>query len=602
MKKGCKIWLWFLMIGNGFSILLGLSAISYSGFAGGFAILAALVQMLGIGLMLFKQKKEGFYVQCGVVIVGTLVNIINGINIIFALVSAIASPAITYYLIFKKNGLGIGTISAVPAQTTVYNSTSTQSTHNENPVEKEQNSSENKKDGYAPEGTLEDNINNTSGKNIDANDRKNTANAETDNTFNGKTIFSSGKNMDVTVDLYKELEIDRAWDEKSIRNHLKGLQKLWTQRQGATNDKEQLLLIDKILKHIEYGYRYLTKALKRKQYDQALEIAYKAGKIIDEAEEKLNNILDQAREYYRKGKIQLAAKFAQEAVDGKVNDPSAYELLARCYFDVNSYEKAVNIIDQGLSIFDDNVNLHWLGARMATIGTKNYEDAQRRVNALIALNPEISIGHSEQVHLHLRSGNESLAFEEIDSYIAAHPDDDGFKRGVAYDLDAYSNTCYYYDAAQNASFIADKESYNKCLMLRSKATEIFDDEHTQNLLESAKFYGKKEWNDWNMESIKSLALYGSIFVGLDILVKSGLFFGIGFCLYTVMGILIYFSFRPYWQINKTYVTGEMGTVEKIINRVGEQSAKIAVLMLQALWKMVELIIKFGIAIASGKWF
>lgn len=602
MKKGCKIWLWFLMIGNGFSILLGLSVISYSNFAGGFVILAALVQMLGIGLMLFKQKKEGFYVQCGVVIVGTLVNIINGINIIFALVSAIVSPAITYYLIFKKNGLGIETTDSIPAQTMVYNSTSTQSTYNETPMETEQNDLENKKDGYTSADTLEDNINNTSGKDIDANDTKNTANVETENKFNGKTIFSSGKNMDVTVDLYKKLEIDRAWDEKSIRNHLKGLQKLWTQRQGATNDKEQLLLIDKILKHIEYGYRYLTKSLKRKQYDQALEIAYKAGKIIDEAEEKLHNILDQAREYYRKGKIQLAAKFAQEAVDGKVNDPSAYELLARCYFDVNSYEKAINIIDQGLSIFDDNVNLHWLGARMATIGTKNYEDAQRRVNTLIALNPETSIGHSEQVHLHLRSGNESLAFEEIDSYIATHPDDDGFKRGVAYDLDAYSNTCYYYDPAQNASFIADKESYNKCLMLRSKAAEIFDDEHTQNLLESAKFYGKKEWNDWNMESIKSLALYGSIFVGLDILVKSGLFFGIGFCLYVVMGILIYFSFRPYWQINKTYVTGEMGTVEKIINQVGEQSAKIAVLMLQALWKMVELIIKFGIAIASGRWF
>ena len=64
----------------------------------------------------------------------------------------------------------------------------------------------------------------------------------------------------------------------SMTRHLKNLQKLWTQRQGATNDKEQLLLIDKVLKSIEDGYRFLTKAMKRKQYDQALELAYKAGK------------------------------------------------------------------------------------------------------------------------------------------------------------------------------------------------------------------------------------------------------------------------------------------------------------------------------------
>ena len=87
----------------------------------------------------------------------------------------------------------------------------------------------------------------------------------------------------------KELEIDRAWDEKTIRTYLKGIQKIWTQRQGATNDKEQLLLIDKVLKMIEDAYRFLTKAIKRQQYDQALELAYKAGKIRDVAEEKLQS-------------------------------------------------------------------------------------------------------------------------------------------------------------------------------------------------------------------------------------------------------------------------------------------------------------------------
>ena len=63
------------------------------------------------------------------------------------------------------------------------------------------------------------------------------------------------------------------------------------------------------------------------------------------------------------------------------------------------------------------------------------------------------------MYLDLRKGEEQLAFQEIDSYIEKHPDDETFKKDVAYDLDSYSNACYYYDAAQNASFIADKKAY-----------------------------------------------------------------------------------------------------------------------------------------------
>lgn len=295
----------------------------------------------------------------------------------------------------------------------------------------------------------------------------------------------------------------------------------------------------------------------------------------------------------------IATKFAEEAIEGKVNDVSAYDLLVHCYFENGIYEKALDIVDKGLAVFARDLNLHWLGARIATIGTQNFEEAQQRVNALLELAPDKSIGHSEQIYLHLRKGDEDLAFQEIDSYITAHPDDEEFKQGVAYDLDAYSNTCYYYDAAQNASFIADKTSYEKCLALRSKAVEIFEDEHTQNQLERAKYYGQKEWNDWNMPAIKSLALYGTIFTIIGF--AADMFLAFGIVLYAVMGVLIYFSFRPYWQINKTYVTGEMGTAEKIINRVGDATAQAAIWGFQAFIKFMGIVLKFIFVLASGKW-
>lgn len=661
MTKGCKIWLWILMVGAGFSIIGGFTSISYSAGSGIFAIIMGLVQLAGISLLLFQQKKEGFYLICAACLITFIFNITHQTNFVLALIGAVASPAITYFFIHKglsgnpvlttaemdtnpvqtetasstgnytnfannntastenQTNFTNNTTASTDSQTTFNNSTTdstdSQTNFTNNQTTSAFNSSQadsaNTYTAFDNTNTYNTASNNTTtnttnnftsqSKEADSSSKKTTNtknNTSKNSTFENKTpIFGSAKNMNITVDLYKELEIDRAWDERSIRNHLKNLQKLWTQRQGATNDKEQLLLIDKILKFIEDGYRFLTKELKRQQYDKALELAYKAGKIVDEAAEQLNTLLEQAKAYYRKGNIKMAAQCAQEAIDGKVNDASAYDLLAHCYYDATAYQNALNIIDQGLSIFKTDFNLHWLGARIATNGLKDFNNAQQRINTLIELDPNNPIGHSEQVYMHLRRGDEQLAFQEIDSYIVSHPEDNVFKRRVAYDLDTYSNSCFYYDAAQNASFIADKTSYNKCLTLRSKAAEIFSDEHTQNQLEGAKFYGQKEWNDWNLPAIKSLAIYGTIFTALGIASSDFLVFGIA--LYAVMALLIYFSFRPYWQINKTYVTGQMGTLELVVNKVGDLSAKFAAAFLKFMLKFFELIIKF--IMGCAKW-
>lgn len=535
-------------------------------------IYAAIISGLWIvaSALMLKQIKAGFYLMCiqSIFIFIYNIGILRG-DIFSTLVAVILLPVVNYYFVITK------------WKTKVENNATYEAVNI--------NSSADDSVAYASQSVQADNS-----------AQKNDHSKEDNFSGNNTSFFGSAKKMDITIDYYKELDIDRAWDEKTIREHLKNMEKIWIQRQGATNDKEQSLLIDKIIDNIRDARRYLIRAAKRQAYDQALELAYQAGRIVDVAEEKLQTILDQARAYYRKGNIKLAAKFAEEAVAGEVNNASAYDLLARCYFDMNTYDKALGVVDHGISIFKTDINLHWLGARIATIGTKNFENAQQRINRLLELAPNNSIGHSEQVYLHLRSGDEKLAFQEIDSYIAAHPDDNNFKRGVAYDLDTYSNTCYYYDAAQNATFIADKASYQKCLTLRTKAVEIFEDEHTQNQLESAKYYGKKAWNDWNMPAIKSLATYGTIFTVLGFIAEG--FLPIGIALYLVMGVLIYFSFRPYWQINKSYVTGKAGKLEKVISIAGDGTARMAEYAFKALIQTMSLIFKFIIGLASGRWF
>ena len=604
MDKGYKIWLWLLMIGGGISVLTGFATMSYSGGLGLFTVARGIAQLAGVSILLFKQRKDGFYIICAVAVMNFVFNIMHQINMLYALLGLVITPGITYLFIRKQEGNNMPLVNndrSMEATEIENNRSATNETYTKSETA---NTSHQTNDNSTAYQQATSSAGTTSKYSQSFNNKADKQESEKNKTQNSAAekaaMFGTTKKMDVSVDLYKELEIDRSWDEKSIRNHLKALQKLWTQRQGATNDKEQLLLIDKILKLIEDGYRFLTKTIKRQQYDQALELAYKAGKIVDDVEEKLLTLLDQARAYYRKGNIKLATKCAEEAIEGNINDVSAYDLLARCYFDIEAYDKAIGIIDRGISIFNTNINLHWLGARIATIGTRNFESAQQRINTLVNIAPDNSIGHSEQVYLDLRKGDEQLAFQEIDSYIEKHPDDETFKKDVAYDLDSYSNACYYYDAAQNALFIADKNAYEKCLFLRKKAVEIFDDEHTRNRLEDAQYYGRKEWNDWNMPAIKSLALYGTIFAVLGLAASS--FLVIALMLYAIMGILIYFSFRPYWQINKSYITGQMGTLEKIVNRVGETSARVAVLTLQLLIKTIGVILKLVLGLASGKWF
>lgn len=388
--------------------------------------------------------------------------------------------------------------------------------------------------------------------------------------------------MAVTVDYYKELELDRSWDEKTIREKLKDLQKVWTKRQSACNDKEQLLIIDKIQEMIENAFRFLTKAIKREKYDEELEKAYKNGTIKDNFEEKLKDLVSQAKAYYRKGNIKAATQVAQEAVDGEVNDPDAYDILARCYFEVSKYDGALDTVDRGIDIFKDDMQLHWLGARISTVGKQNYDEAQQRINRMLEVKPESPLAHSEQIYMHLRKGDEELAFKEIDTYIESHSNDEAFKKSVAYDLNNYSNKCLYNDTAQNTSYIADKKSYDEYLRLNKKAVEVYDDEYTNNRLEHAKFFGKKKWNSWNEESIKALTLYGLIFLVL--------FWPLGLLFLAMDITLVYFSFRPYWQINKTYVTGRMGTLETIINRLGDYMSSFARGLFGFLVRLVKAII------------
>lgn len=405
----------------------------------------------------------------------------------------------------------------------------------------------------------------------------------------------------ITYDLYKVLNLDRAWDCKTIKKSIMQEQSLWVKRSGSTNDTKQLMLIEERLKLIEEGIKHLIKDIKRKIYDEALDKAYKAGTIKDEIEEKLKDILAQAKAYYRKGNIKMASKLAQEAIDGKIGDASAYELLARCYYDSDNPQRALEIIDNGTKVFSNDLNLLWLGARYATIGTKNYDDAQKRINVLLEKAPNSAIGYSEQAYLHLHKGEEQLAFSEIDTYISSHPDDASFKKNVSYDMVKYARDTCYKPASEGGFIIASKEDYQRNLNLCAKAEEIYKDEYTERMLETAQYFGQKEWDSWNTESVKTLSIYGALFLILGAIHPA--FAVVGGIFLAIDALTIYFSFQPYYIINRNWINGQRSGFEKILHTVASKMAdwsyKLFHGLIRTVWELIKLAFKWMFGMFSN---
>lgn len=97
MTTGLKGWLWFVLIVN---VLSGLGAIP-TALVFPLAWISVLLEVLivvGTVLLLFKQKKMGYYLILAAAILGLIVNVAIGSNVILAVISAVIMPGIIWLL------------------------------------------------------------------------------------------------------------------------------------------------------------------------------------------------------------------------------------------------------------------------------------------------------------------------------------------------------------------------------------------------------------------------------------------------------------------------------------------------------------------------
>lgn len=105
MTKGCKIWLWIVLIANALSLVIGVVSIAVLGVVGIYTVAAEILMILSVCLLLFKKKRIGFYIMVAVCLGNLVVNIVNGTNILVAVLMAVFTPALTFFFIRKNHGV-----------------------------------------------------------------------------------------------------------------------------------------------------------------------------------------------------------------------------------------------------------------------------------------------------------------------------------------------------------------------------------------------------------------------------------------------------------------------------------------------------------------
>ena len=100
MNTGLKVWLWIVFVINIISgvMMIPLMLIQPLLIV---SLIAEVLIIVGAGLILFAQKKVGFYLMIACAAIGLVINIFGGVGVVKSIISAVLCPLITYLFMQK---------------------------------------------------------------------------------------------------------------------------------------------------------------------------------------------------------------------------------------------------------------------------------------------------------------------------------------------------------------------------------------------------------------------------------------------------------------------------------------------------------------------
>lgn len=375
------------------------------------------------------------------------------------------------------------------------------------------------------------------------------------------------------VDYYQKFSLDPNFSAEEIVAQLRSMQgKRMKQAEMNPFNYELQERIEEDLREFEVAIKIFEKD--KTKYDKELEKAYKNGKVSEEVKPITGDFLSELANTLAIGDCGGVVRKCTEALNNNVKDVRLYHYLAMANYGSDNIKLAFNAITLALTEYPNDFFALRLGARYSTeVGA--YEYAQGYINRMFEIYPENPTTISEQCYLYEQMGKEEMAFKLIDEYLEKNPTDEDFRRACAYDLVALSHSFYIEDSSSGSMIIASQEKYEKCLATCNKANEIYRDSMTESVLQNAKFFGQTKYNDENLRH--TLALFGGALIygllGMSIFhvgpnPGAGMMLTLSLLLFYSGIRLTQVSFRPYWQINKFFMTGKRERSEQFYIWIG----------------------------------
>lgn len=397
------------------------------------------------------------------------------------------------------------------------------------------------------------------------------------------------KQLGQMVDYYSMYGLNQSASAKDTKKRLRQIQAdiRTAMSDGSLNGEEILSKLQQQNEDVVQAMKCFKNEEAKKKYDADLQAAYNANMVDVESQKLAKELFEEILTLFAKREYQQVIAKCLEQINNNTRDVRLYEYLAKSYRLIGRTQQAMDAVENGLKVENDNDRLLKIACRISADDYKDYNRAQGYINRLDGVNK--STATAEQIYLYMNFEKKDAAYQTLDQYLSENPNDQFFRQQCAYDFIGYANECYDTCEAEdgtNVSLILSEEAYHTCLEYCQKAYDLYQDENTRNELEYAKHFGEVEFNEDNRIDLRwnylATAIYAVSCV-MGIVFMSGVMSGDireGFSLFLFgfaffagsLYVTLNFrkaSYRPYWQIYKYIFTGEREPKERVFLILGK---------------------------------
>lgn len=372
------------------------------------------------------------------------------------------------------------------------------------------------------------------------------------------------------VNYYEEFNLDMSMSTDEICAALAREKSKWRKKHIASG-LENRMDADLKIELIEQAVLIFTDKLKREQYDFKLRQQNKKNKGKEQQQtagqqhrensakqesreysgnDSIETILATAKAYYESGNLNKTIAYCSQMISRGADSPYLHNYLSRAYWENDNLRQAADTYKRAIEKYPDAAFLYANLGHLYLAAINDYVSAKVYIDRALRMEADNNLFLSLEIMYMFYTGDVDAAEEKIKRHLMDRPNDQEYRKCVSYAYLRYSDK-FFVECENGGSYIPSQQAYDSILYYTNKAREIYDTEKTRNIAASIQEKGKWTFNKDNKKGIICLFVIGFFFI----------YGSLSFWL-ICSGILVYFSYKPNWLIDKMTLTNQRDIVNK----------------------------------------